>query len=72
MMFDPPTGSTRWHPMGCQCDDCHPASPADEDEGSIVGTICILMLVGMFAGLPIAAAIDALTTRVGLLSVFGS
>ena len=72
MMFDHPTGTTPWHPMGCQCDTCEPDSPADAGEGTIVGPICLLVAAGMAAAVPIAAIIDALTTRVGLLSIFGS
>jgi len=71
MKFDPPTAGARWHPLGCQCESCHPHSPSD-DAGSSLSTVCLLVLGGMLASVPIAAVIDALTTRVGLLSVFGS
>jgi hypothetical protein len=69
MMFDLPKPFAAYHPLGCQCDDCHPAAPSDDS--SVVGNVCLLMLGGAFAAVPIAAAIDALTTRVGLLSIFG-
>lgn len=71
MKFESPIVGTRWHPLGCQCDACHPHGPADAENSSL-GTVCLLVLAGMLAGVPIAAAIDALTTHVGILSVFGN
>lgn len=72
MKFDPPIAAAAYHPLGCQCDRCHPVAPSDAAENLVVGDVFLLMLGGAIAALPIAAVIDALTTHVGLLSIFGS
>jgi hypothetical protein len=61
-----------WHKPGCRCDLCvSPPGPADGSPELGLGTICTLALLGAATAVPLAWAIDAVTTKVGLLAVFG-